>query len=149
MDRGVWWATVHGAHKELDTTEPLNTHMISLKNIFFKYSLCSLLAIYGYQILLFIFRRWLSWWFSSKESTFNSGSAGAEGLIPIEENATHSSILAWRIQWTEEPGGLQSMRLQRVRYDRCDLACMHIFRRNYLIQIFFSVCFDFHHNSYK
>ena len=27
--------------------------------------------------------------------------------------ATHSSILAWRIQWTEEPGGLQSMGLQR------------------------------------
>ena len=31
--------------------------------------------------------------------------------------ATHSSILAWRIPWTEEPGGLQSMRLQRVRHD--------------------------------
>ena len=28
--------------------------------------------------------------------------------------ATHSSILAWRIPWTEEPGGLQSMGLQRV-----------------------------------
>ena len=31
--------------------------------------------------------------------------------------ATHSSILAWRIPGTEEPGGLQSMRLQRVRHD--------------------------------
>ena len=31
--------------------------------------------------------------------------------------ATHSSILAWRISWTEEPGGLQSMRSQRVRYN--------------------------------
>ena len=31
--------------------------------------------------------------------------------------APHSSILAWGIQWTEEPGGLQSMRLQRVRHD--------------------------------
>ena len=30
--------------------------------------------------------------------------------------ATHSSILAWEIPWTEEPGGLQSMGLQRVRY---------------------------------
>ena len=30
---------------------------------------------------------------------------------------THSSILAWRIPWTEEPGGLQSMALQRVRHD--------------------------------
>ena len=35
---------------------------------------------------------------------------------PLEEGmATHSSILAWRIPWTEEPGGLQSMGLQRVR----------------------------------
>ena len=31
--------------------------------------------------------------------------------------ATHSSILAWRISWTEEPGGLQSTRSQRVGYD--------------------------------
>ena len=37
---------------------------------------------------------------------------------PLEEGmATHSSILAWRIPWTEEPGGLQSMRLQRVGHD--------------------------------
>ena len=37
---------------------------------------------------------------------------------PVEkEMATHSSILAWRIPWTEEPGGLQSMRLQSVGHD--------------------------------
>ena len=30
---------------------------------------------------------------------------------------THSSILAWRFPWTEEPGGLQSMRLQRAEHD--------------------------------
>ena len=37
---------------------------------------------------------------------------------PLEEAmATHSSILAWRIPWTEEPGSLQSMGLQRVRQD--------------------------------
>ena len=37
---------------------------------------------------------------------------------PLEKRmATHSSILAWRIPWTEEPGGLQSMGLQRVRHD--------------------------------
>ena len=34
-----------------------------------------------------------------------------------EEMATHSSILAWKIPWTEEPGGLQSIGLQRVGYD--------------------------------
>ena len=37
---------------------------------------------------------------------------------PLEEGmATHSSILAWRIPWTEGPGGLQSMGSQRVRHD--------------------------------
>ena len=37
---------------------------------------------------------------------------------PLEKGrATHSSILAWRIQWTEEPGGLQSLGLQRVGHD--------------------------------
>ena len=36
---------------------------------------------------------------------------------PLEKGiATYSSILAWRIPWTEEPGGLQSMGLQRVRH---------------------------------
>ena len=37
---------------------------------------------------------------------------------PLEKGmATHSSILAWRISWTEEPGGLQSMDSQRVGHD--------------------------------
>ena len=34
-----------------------------------------------------------------------------------KELATHSNILAWRIPWTEEPGGLQSTESQRVRHD--------------------------------
>ena len=34
-----------------------------------------------------------------------------------KEMATHSSILAWKIPWTEEPGRLQSMRPERVRHD--------------------------------
>ena len=37
---------------------------------------------------------------------------------PLDKGmATHSSILAWRNPWTEEPGGLQSMGLQRVGHD--------------------------------
>ena len=39
--------------------------------------------------------------------------------------ATHSSILAWRIPWTEHPGGLQSMGSQRVRREWNNLACTH------------------------
>ena len=34
-----------------------------------------------------------------------------------KEMATHPSVLAWKIPWTEEPGGLQSMGLQRIGYD--------------------------------
>ena len=43
-------------------------------------------------------------------------SLGWEDILE-KEMATHSSILAWRIPWTEEPGGLQSRRLQRVGHD--------------------------------
>ena len=38
---------------------------------------------------------------------------------PLEKGmATQSSVLAWRIPWTEEPGGLLSMRLQRIGHDQ-------------------------------
>ena len=46
---------------------------------------------------------------------------------PLEEGmATHSSMLSWRIPWTEEPGGLQSIGMQRVGHDWSDLACTHV-----------------------
>ena len=62
-------------------------------------------------------------WLSGKESTYNVEAAVEVGLISesgrslVEGRATHSSILAWRIQWTEEPGGLQSIGSQRVGQD--------------------------------
>ena len=43
-------------------------------------------------------------------------SLGQEDLLE-EDMATHSSILAWRIPWTEEPGRLQSVLSERVRQD--------------------------------
>ena len=43
-------------------------------------------------------------------------SLGQEDLLE-KEMATHSSILAWKIPWTEEPGRLQSMGLKRVGHD--------------------------------
>ena len=49
------------------------------------------------------------------------------GKDPLEEGmATHSSILAWRILWTEEPGGLQSIGLQRAGHNWSDSACTHM-----------------------
>ena len=47
---------------------------------------------------------------------------------PLEEEmATHSSILAWRISWSEEPGGLQTMGKDRVRHDSSDLVSLHTY----------------------
>ena len=53
------------------------------------------------------------------------------GLIPGQDDplekgiATHSSILAWRIPWTEETGGLQSIGSHRVGHNRNDFAFTH------------------------
>ena len=42
---------------------------------------------------------------------------GWEDPLEGEDMASHSSILSWNIQWTEEPGGLQSIGLQRIGHD--------------------------------
>jgi len=69
---------------------------------------------------------------------------------PLEEGmTTHSSILAWRIQWSEEPGGLQSIGLQRAGRDwvtkhsaqytrHCAACCIwcHGFHRTFLLTVF-------------
>ena len=59
----------------------------------------------------------------AKNLCANEGNTGDTGLIPGQEDSleegmvTHSSILVWKIPWTEEPGGLQSRRSQRVEHD--------------------------------
>ena len=72
MDRGAWWAAVHGVTKT---------------------------------------------WTRLSDFTFPFPFHALEG-----EMATHSSVLAWRIPGTGEPGGLLSMRSHRVRHDCRDLA---------------------------
>ena len=52
-----------------------------------------------------------------------AGSIPGLGRSPGGGMTTHSSILAWSIPWTEEPGGLWSIGSQRVRHNRSDLAC--------------------------
>ena len=55
-----------------------------------------------------------------KVSAYNAGDLGlipGSGRPPEKEMATHFSTLAWKIPWTEEPGRLQSMGLQRVGHD--------------------------------
>ena len=48
---------------------------------------------------------------------------------------THSSILAWRIPWTEKPGRLQSIGLQRVGCDGSDLARVHAHRNTEVTEL--------------
>ena len=55
-----------------------------------------------------------------KASAYNVGDPGSipgSGRSPGEGNATHSSVLAWRIPWMEEPGRLHSTGSQRVGHD--------------------------------
>ena len=61
------------------------------------------------------------WWLRGKEPACQRRRLGFDPWVRKttleEELASHSSVLAWRIPWTEEPGGLQSVGLQRVRQD--------------------------------
>ena len=64
------------------------------------------IVVYGYE----------SWTIKKAECQRDVRSLGQKDALE-EGMATHSSILAWRIPWTEEPGRLQSMGSQRVRHD--------------------------------
>ena len=78
----------------------------------------------GFHVLLFLIYPLLSQGFPGgsdrKASACNAGDPGSI-LCPEDplekEMATHSSILAWKIPWSEEPDRLQSLGLQRVRHD--------------------------------
>ena len=63
-----------------------------------------------------------------KESTHNAGDLGSIpglGRCPGEGNGTYSSIIAWRIPWTEEPGRLQSMGSQSEKTKRLSFTFTH------------------------
>ena len=63
---------------------------------------------------------WVSWWLSGKESPCQCRRLRFDpwlGRSPGEGNGNPSNILDWEIPWTEEPGRLQSMLLQRVGRD--------------------------------
>ena len=51
-----------------------------------------------------------------KGACYCANSLGGEEALE-KEMPTHSSVLAWKIPWTEEPGRLQSMGLKRIRHD--------------------------------
>ena len=63
-----------------------------------------------------------------KEFACNVGDLGlisGLGRSLEEGNDSHSSILAWRIPWTEEPGRLQSMGWQRIGNEKANFASLH------------------------
>ena len=129
MDRGAWWATVHGAPR---VRHDLATKRNEWYSQHIELNKC-----------LLNFKAWDNE--KQKEKTphniTNTNSQGfgpslAAQMVknlpavketwvwslgwedPLEEGmATHSSTLAWRIPWTEEPGGLQSTGSQRVRHN--------------------------------
>ena len=79
----------------------------------------------------------LSRWCSGKETDCNTGDTGDAGLTsrsgrsPGEGNGSHSTIVAWKIPWTESPGRLQSMGSQRVGHGWATehmSACMSTYR---------------------
>ena len=69
-----------------------------------------------------------------------------EGGEERKEMSTHTSILAWKMLWTEEPGRLQSIGSQRVGHDWSDLACMHGHRKgdfgSWVFRLVFSLSWD-------
>ena len=90
-------------------------------------------------------------WLSGKESACNTGDTGNMGLIhewggsPGEEMTTHSHILAGKIPWTEEPGELRPMGLQRVGHDwensnfqKISSVCMDIYLFFNIMVFFFT-----------
>ena len=59
-----------------------------------------------------------------------------QGDLLEKEMAAHSSVLAWRIPWTEEPGGLRSMGSQRVGHDLVAKQQQHIYTYNWLTLLY-------------
>ena len=91
MDSRAWWAAVHGV-----TQSQTQLNLAAAAVLGHRTSLTA-------QMVKNLPTMWETW----------VRSLGQED--PLEEGmATYSSILAWRIPWTEEPGGLQTMGLQRV-----------------------------------
>ena len=94
MDRGAWRTTVHGV-AESDTAEQLTLQGFSDDS-----EVNNLPAV------------------QETQETQKAQVSSLGRKDPLEEEmATCSSILAWKIPWTEEPGGLPSMGSQRVRRD--------------------------------
>ena len=110
MDRGAWWATVHRLAESAMTEA--TRQACTLVQIW----LLTHIPAYGLLRILekSCSKPKLTYGACVKESTCQAGGQGD----PLEKDmATHSSIPAWEIPWTEAPSGLQSLGSQRVGRD--------------------------------
>ena len=109
MEKIAWWATVHGVAKSRTWLKQLSKHSTSSLPDY-----PHLAFDWASQVVLVV-----------KNPSANIGEKQVQSLgwkDPLEEGtSTHSSILARRIPWREEPGGLQSIGSQRVRHNWSDL----------------------------
>ena len=132
MDRGAWWAIVLGVLKSQTWLKRLSTHAFLKCN-----SSKSLWLVAPNMFIdgnsLFSPTRGKILWILVNLKVFMNPPAKEVfefniwmGKIPLGKGiATHSSILAWRIPWTEKPGGLQSTGSQRVRHNWSNLVYTH------------------------
>ena len=94
---------------------------------------------FHFQRMLFVGLPWWLRWVKNLPAMLESQIQSLSGEDPLEKGmATHSSILAWRIPWTEEPGGLHSMGSQRDTTEQ-----LHYY--SYLFLWYIS---DFHNRNY-
>ena len=126
MDGRAWWATVHGVAKSRTRLSDFTVFIfwVLLKCYLLREALHHSSAQDGYFVTCSNSIWYPSTRFPGEAVVKNPpANAGDAGLIlgsrrSLEkEIATHSSILAWEIPWTEEPGGLHSMGWQKVRHD--------------------------------
>ena len=104
MDREDWQATAHGSQRAGYNCVTENIYIFTHTHIY------TYIYIFGVSLVAQRLKH-----LPAMQETWVQ-SLGQED--PLEkEMATHSSILAWRIPWTEEPGGLQPMGSQRVGHD--------------------------------
>ena len=129
MDRGAWQATVRGVAKS-DMTERLTLLLLPLNNFASSLQFFILNSGNGTPLQYSCLENPMdggAWWAAvhgvGKSRTRLSNFTFTFHFHALEkEMTTHSSVLAWRIPGTGEPGGLPSMGSHRVGYDWSDLA---------------------------
>ena len=136
MDRDAWHAAVHGSQRvrhdwvtELNWTCHVTLLLLEISLVIFLWIIigyindimCHCLGSMSLQLPRSLSHYWGMWkilgWLSDFTFTFHFHALE-------KEMATHSSVLAWRIPGTGEPGGLPSMGSRRVRHDWSDLAAV-------------------------